>query len=81
MRQEAAIQAAQWRPQPAWYPGLPEHETARDVATLAAKLRAWLEEEKRLREARRGERADEVHDSLIVLAARLEGVAQEAMAP
>ena len=75
MRQEAAIQAAQWRPQPAWYPGLPEHETATDVATLSTKMRAWLEEEKRLREAGRGERADQVHDSLIVLAMRVEGIA------
>lgn len=76
MRAEAAAQAAAWRPAPAWYPGLPEHETARDVATLATKVRAWAQEEQRLREAGREERADQVHESLVVLAERLEGAAQ-----
>lgn len=50
---------------------LPEHETSTDAVVLSDKVRWWLEEEQRMREAGNDTRADAIRLSLIKLLYRL----------
>ena len=57
--------------------GLPEHETAEDIATLTEKLTWWLEEMQRQYETGNIERAQLIRISLIKLGYRISALAKQ----